>query len=325
MIKVKDVVCKSLYTDMEEIVNSAPLCDQTNRSFLITGGSGFIAYYIVTSLLLLNDLKNTSNSITIMVRNENKAIEKYGNLLQRGDLHIMVQDVCNPMPEDGAAFDYIIHAASGASAQQFDADPIGVFNSNVIGIENLIDYIRRNPCKSMVYISSFTVYGAGTNTVAEITEDYRGADDWTSKSACYSFGKKSAELLCTAATRKYQCPIRIVRPGFVYGGSDPYDNRVYAEIIRNVAEQRPICMQSAGLLFRSMIYVTDVVRGVFAALLSGQDGEAYNIANEFVSIRGFAEAAVAAAESEKVVLTFKNEADADAAIPAAPGGAMSTD
>ena len=92
-----------------------------------------------------------------------------------------------------------------------------------------------------------------------------------------------------------------------------------------MAEQRPICMQSAGLLFRSMIYVTDVVRGVFAALLSGQDGEAYNIANEFVSIRGFAEAAVAAAESEKVVLTFKNEADADAAIPAAPGGAKSTD
>lgn len=324
-LKVIDAVCETLYADLKQIASSTPLNRESHKSFLITGGSGFIAYYIVMSLLLLNDQKDASNSITIMVRSEKKAIAKYGALLERSDFHVMVQDVCTPMSEDTAAYDYIIHAASGASAQQFDADPIGVFNSNVIGMENMINFVRRKPCKSMVYVSSFTVYGAGTDSVPAVTEDFRGSDDWTSKSACYSFGKKSAELLCVSAVRKYQCPIRIVRPGFVYGGSDPLDSRVYAEIIRNVAEKNNICMQSAGLLYRSMIYVTDVVRGIFVALLCGQDGEAYNIANEFVSIRGFAEAAVEAAGSEKVVLTFRNDTDAGVPIPATPDGAMSAD
>lgn len=322
---MKNYVCRALYSDLKQIADSRPLCETKGKSFLITGGSGFIAYYIVMSLLLLNDEKDASNSITIMVRNEEKARAKYGALLDRKDFHVMVQDVCNPISADTQKFDYVIHAASGASTQQFEADPIGVFNSNVIGLENIIHMIRQKPCESLVFVSSFTVYGTGTNTVAAVTEKFRSVDDWTSKSACYSFGKKSGELLCVAAVRKYGCPIRIVRPGFVYGGSDPFDTRVYAEIIRDVAEHKPIYMQSAGLLFRSMVYVTDVVRGIFTALFSGIDGEAYNIANEFISIRGFAEAAVKAAQNDKVTLNFKNEADANAPVPSAIGGAMSTE
>lgn len=322
-VKVRETVCPELYQDILQITQQDYLIGAVNQSFLITGGSGFIAYYMVLALLCLNDEHSNHNCVTILVRSEEKARKKYGALLDRRDLELLVRDVCEPFDDMTASFDYIIHAASAASAQQFDSDPIGVFNSNVVGTEQLIRFIRRTPCKSMVYISSFTVYGGGTETLQEIPETYSGPDDWRSNRSCYSLGKRSAEFLCMAGYRKYQSPIRIVRPGFVYGASSPEDNRVYAEIIRNVAEGRPIQLQSAGLLFRSMVYVTDVVRGIFHVLFCGQDGEAYNVANEFASIRGFAECAVVAANAEPVQIRFANPEDAGKAVVKIPGGAMS--
>ncbi len=319
---VKDAVCDSLYDDLLGIARLEIFENIKESSFLITGGSGFIAYYIVMALLCLNDERENNNRVAILIRSEDKARKKYGKLLERDDFKVIVQDVCSPM-NDVESFDYVIHAASAASAEQFEKNPIGVFNSNVIGTENVIDFVRAKLCKSMVYVSSFTVYGNGTDQVSTVDESFRGPDDWSTNRSCYSLGKRSGEFLCMAAVRKYGCPIRIVRPGFVYGASTPEDNRVYSQIIRNVAECEPIVLQSAGLLFRSMAYVTDVVRGIFYALLRGKEGEAYNIANEFASIRGFAEAGVIAANCENVKLCFINETDRDAAASVRSGGAMS--
>ena len=320
-MKTKETVCKSLYEDLLNIAKIPNLTEQKHKSFLITGGNGFIVSYLVLALLCLNDEYHNDNTITILVRSKEKAVQKYGALVDRNDLKIMVQDVCTSIASDHG-FDYIVHAASAASAKMFDDDPIGVFNSNVLGTENLISFIREKPCKSMVYISSFTVYGNETEKVESLDESFRGAEDWNSNRAAYSYGKRSAEFLCTAAWRKYNCPIRIVRPGFVYGTSTPDDSRVYSEIIRNVAEEHPIVLKSAGYVFRSMVYVTDVVRGIISCLLNGDDGEAYNIANEFVSIRQFAAIAAEKAQSNKVMLTFENEADKLASSPQKTGGAM---
>ena len=320
-MRVKDVVCRSLYEDLLCMAQSPLLKKEKERSFLITGGNGFIMYYLVLALLCLNDEYHNGNIITLMVRNKEKTLTKYGALMQRDDLRLMVQDVCTPVCAN-EGFDYIIHAASAANAQQFDEDPIGVFNTNVQGTENLISLVRERGCRSMVYISSFTVYGNGTQDADSIDESFRGTEDWNSNRAAYSFGKRSAEFLCGTAWRKYSCPIRIVRPGFVYGGSAPDDNRVYSEIIRNVAEGTPITLQSAGYVFRSVVYVTDVVRGILFCLLNGENGEAYNIANEFVSIREFAETAAKNAASSDVILKFKNREDETASSIKKPGGAM---
>ena len=324
-MKVKECVCDDLYRELKSVAEETYLKDAADSSFLITGGSGFIAYYIVTALLLLNDEQDRRNKITIMVRNEKKAAEKYGELLKRDDISVMVHDVREPLDAEKQSFDYIIHAAGAAVASKFEEDPIGVFGSNVLGSSNLIDFIRKNGCRSMVYMSSFTVYGNMTEDAAVIDEDYTGADDWRTNRCSYSLGKRSSEFMCMAAARKFGCPIKIVRPGFVYGASSPEDTRVYSEIIRNVAEGKPIVLRSAGLLFRSMIYVTDVVRGIFAALLRGTDGEAYNIANEFVSIKEFAQIASECSPSDEVRVIFANPEDAEKRAEHTPVGQMSVE
>ena len=320
---VKDMVSPELFRDLITIADMDCFRNVWNQRFLVTGGNGFIAYHMVLTLMLLNDEKQRGNTVTILVRSREGAERRYGALMEREDLKIMVQDVCEMIPEETESFDYIIHAAGAADAKHFEDDPIGVFNTNVIGTERLIDFMRRRSCKSMVYVSSFTIYGKGTEMLPEVTEDYRGGDDWNTNAAFYAMGKRSAEFLCMAAFRKYGCPIRIIRPGFVYGASSPSDHRVYSEIIQNAAARQPIELRSPGLLFRSMVYVTDVVRGTFQVLLCGQDGEAYNVANEFISIRDFAEAAARAEDGPELPLRYVNPNDAAVVPDKIPGGAIS--
>lgn len=324
---LENCISDKLYQEIVRTTNDSVLKTQeycSNKTFLITGANGFIAYYLVLTILNSNDILHRNNRVVLLVRSKEKAQNRYGKILDRDDVSLLIQDVCTPLPDMGKV-DYVIHAASAADAQHFDADPIGVFNSNVIGTENMIQFVNQNACESAVYISSFTIYGQGTDQLKCIDESFCGAEPWNNDRACYSYGKRSAEFLCMAAARKQGSPVKIVRPGFVYGASHINDTRVYSEIIRCVAENRPIVLQSAGLLYRSMIYVTDLVTAILAVLLNGRNGEPYNVANEHVSIRQFAEAAVQSAASKDVYIQYANAKDATVDIPAEAFGAMSID
>jgi len=324
-VKLIEVLGSSTYHEISGTADASVLKTSQqlrNKTILITGANGFIAYYLVLTILNANDMFNCGNKVILLARSEERLRKRYGQLLDREDVIILIQDVCTPLTCSDKV-DYVIHAASSADAQHFDADPIGVFNSNVIGTENIIEFVDRNACESAVYISSFTIYGQGTDKVKFIDESFCGPEPWNNNRACYAYGKRSAEFLCMAAARKNGTPLKIVRPGFVYGASSKNDTRVYAEIIRCVAENCPVTLQSAGLVYRSMIYVTDLVTAILAVLVNGRNGEAYNVANEHVSIRQFAESAVAAAGKESVALIFRNPADADVTPPDEVMGAMS--
>lgn len=320
-MKVCETVCNSLYWDLLDIINDEELRKKKEKQFLITGGNGFIAYYIVLSLLCLNDEFDNKNKIWLLVRNRYKAEQKYGQLLNRDDVFLITQDVCDSLSLSNN-FDFIIHAASVADSKSFEDNPIGVFNTNVLGTESIIDFIQKKPCISMVYISSFTVYGNVSEEI-DISENYRGADEWLSSKSTYPLGKRCAEFLCYNAWRKYGLPIKIVRPGFVYGASTPDDNRVYSEIIKNISARRNIVLRSSGLVYRSMVYVTDVVRGIFVSLFNGVNGEAYNISNEFISIREFAKVAERVSNHNSLLL-FENEADKYIQLTHNPVGKMNS-
>lgn len=326
MTVVKDVVCPELSRDLDNIAAQSYFQETHGKSFLITGGTGFIAYYLVLALLAANDAAHADNTVTILVRSEEKARRKYGALLQRKDLNLLVQDVCRPLnaPEDFHG-DYIVHAASSADAKHFENDPIGVFNANVIGTENVMEFAIQSACTSVVYISSFTVYGQGTDKIPLVTEDYNGPESWNMNRSCYPYGKRSAEFICMAYCRKKSVPVKIIRPGFVYGASSLDDPRVYAEIIRDVACHKDIVLKSGGLVYRSMCYVTDLVRAILCTLFYGVDGEAYNVASEHISIRQFAQFATQASSDYPIKLLFEQEKDRNVVLPRDIYGAMSSE
>lgn len=303
---IKDCVIKPLFNDLKEIAERSYWKDICNRTFLITGGAGFISSYLVQTILLVNDLYGNNNNVIIMVRNVAKARDKYGNLLDRSDLIILQQDVCQTVALDKC--DYIVHAAGGAEASLFEACPVDVFNTNTIGTNNILKAAVKLNTTSVVYLSSYTVYGQLAAEKERLYEDDLGLLDFTKYNACYANGKRAGEMLCQCYLHQYGTPVKIARPGFIYGASSLKDSRVYAEIIRNAMQGTDVILKSSGQLFRTMCYVTDLVRGVFSVLFSGKNGEAYNVANEHVSIREFAEAAHFANKNTNVIFQKKEDA-----------------
>lgn len=287
---IQDCIKGALLKDMENIATNKVWNKIRNSRILITGGAGFIGYYLTLSALAANDIAGANNRIFVITRNAEKATCIFASLGERDDLELIGGDVAKDFPQE-YSFEYLIHAASPADAKQFAANPVGTFWTNVMGTKSVLDCAVKSKAKSAVFVSSYTVYGDGVNGVPTISEDFVGKGNWSDASLCYMNGKRAGEMLCACYVKQYQVPVKIVRPGFIYGASSDDDPRVYAEIIRNIAHKEDVTLRSAGHVYRSMCYVTDLVRAIWGVLAFGENGEAYNVATENVSIREYAEAA----------------------------------
>ena len=93
--------------------------------------------------------------------------------------------------------------------------------------------------------------------------------------------KRAAECLCLSYAREYGVPVKIARLAQTFGaGVADDDNRVFAQFARNIINNQPIILHTRGELRRCYCYTVDAISAILYVLLKGQDGEAYNVAND---------------------------------------------
>lgn len=270
----------------------------SGSNILVTGATGLIGGCLVEALMM-NPKKDYH--VYASGRNEERARYRFKDFVDDAAFHFIQYDVMNPLESD-VTFDYIIHAASNASPNFFAKKPVEVIRSNMEGVVNLMEYGLQHGMKRMLYVSSGEVYGEGDGRV--FSEDYSGYVNCATPRACYPSSKRAAETLCVSYAAEYGADVVIARPCHTYG---PYftefDNRVYAQFIRNVLKGEDIVMKSTGEQFRSWCYVVDCVSALLHILMKGENGQAYNIAdvNSNISIRELAEM-IASIGGKKVVI-----------------------
>jgi UDP-glucuronate decarboxylase len=89
------------------------------------------------------------------------------------------------------------------------------------------------------------------------------------------------EALCMTFYRKFNTPVKIVRPFNIYGpGMRQNDFRVIPKFISSALDGKPIPVHSDGDQTRSFCYITDAIKGFLLVLLEGKNGEVYNIGND---------------------------------------------
>lgn len=305
-----------LYRDIKTVSDSNinwPCLE--NKTVFISGGNGFIAFYLICAILIRNDLYGSNTRVIALVRNMDKTSKKFGKLLQRNDLQIVCGDVCKPFDCDRA--DFVIHAASQASAFYFETDPVGTIDANLSGTTNVLEYAKKSKAQSTLIVSSLKIYGTVFNGKNSIGENDLGYLDISNYKNCYAQGKRAAEALGCCYSRQHNMNVKIARPAYIYGSAGLDDDRVWAQFIANVVRNQNILLKSNGAALRSFCYVTDTAEAMLKILLDGENCVPYNIANPSsdVTIRGFAKAAVEAFPERGLTLSFANPDDEKEPIP----------
>jgi UDP-glucuronate decarboxylase len=272
---------KIILEDLEAIYNSEIDWSRFfNSTILVTGANGFLPAYLVESLLYINYINpNARVKIIALVRNIQKAKNRFSDYRNNFNLKFISQDVSDPIVLSDK-IDYIIHAASQASPKFYGKDPVGTLKANVLGTINLMDIAIINKVKSFLYFSSGEVYGEISIGKVPTTESDYGYIDPANVRSCYAESKRMGENICVSYFHQYNVPIKIVRPFHTYGpGMMLNDGRVYADFVSDILNDKDISMNSDGLAQRSFCYLTDATIGFFKVLLNGKDGNAYNVGN----------------------------------------------
>ena len=258
--------------DLKRIQDSGLEYEKFNhKTFLITGGTGMLASYIVFFLMYLNEnKKNFDCNIILLIRNKKKCVEKYGNYLDKEYFKIYEYDITEKL-EINEKIDYIIHAASIASTELFSKRPIDTMLPNSIGTYQLLELADRNKVEKFLFFST-NVCGE-INDIKELTEEDFGLINHIDIKNSYVESKKFGETLCKSYWLQRGVNVNIARIFHTYGPSADLENdhRVFAEFVKNINQHHNIVMKSDGSQIRDFCYISDSTEAFLRILINGQD------------------------------------------------------
>jgi UDP-glucuronate decarboxylase len=279
-----------LRTDLDSILDGAgpELAEIAGKKLLITGGAGFLGYYLVQAPLAWNQRAEAHERISVTVLDSYaRGVPDWLSRHSAADgLKLVKHDVRRPLPEDLGDFEYVVHAAGIASPTYYRQHPIETMDANVTGLRQLLDRVvdaraRGSHTAGFLFFSSSEIYGDPTPDQIPTPETYRGNVSCTGPRACYDESKRYGETLCVNFARQHSVPAKMARPFNNYGpGLKLTDRRVIPDLARDVLDGRDLTLFSDGSATRTFCYVTDAVIGYYKVLVNGRPGEPYNIGTE---------------------------------------------
>jgi UDP-glucuronate 4-epimerase len=228
---------------------------------LVTGGAGFIGSHVVDSLLRdgfsVTVLDNFDPFYPRAMKERNIAAHRQHSSweLVEGDL----RDLEVMRTRLHGRWDAVIHLAARAGVRGSVKDPIGFYDVNVRGTQNLLELARERGVRQFVFASSSSVYGANSRL------PWREEDADLRPISPYASTKLSAEFLGRVYSHLFQMRFIALRFFTVYGPRQRPDLaiRKFAELIQ---AGRPVPLFGDGTTSRDYTYVDDIVSGIVAAL-----------------------------------------------------------
>lgn len=267
--------------DLESIAQAdyIPWEQLRGKTCLITGATGLIGYTLTSALLYAGWKKQLDLIVVALVRNVEKAKQKFAAQLSQGlPLRFVQGDVENLPPMDGPV-DYVIHGASPTASKYFVEHPVETIHTAVIGTMNLMHLAKDKQCQGFVYLSSMEVYGS-VEEENPLHENDLGYLNPLAVRSCYPESKRLCEALCAANASEYNLRAMSVRLAQTFGpGVDANDNRAFAEFMRCARQGRDIVLQTPGDSKQPYIYTMDAASAILTVLLKGEKGQAYNAVN----------------------------------------------
>lgn len=253
-----------------------------SKTYLITGGAGFIGFHLSRSLLergaQVIGFDNMNDYYDVKLKEDRLAIldayDRYSFI--RGDLSDNA-DVFRVFQEYRPQI--VVNLGAQAGVRYSIDNPGAYMASNMMGFFHVLEGCRYFPVEHLVYASSSSVYG-GNEKVPFSTEDK--VDEPVS---LYAATKKSNELMAHAYSKLYRIPVTGLRFFTVYGPFGRPD-MAYFKFTQKILAGKPIQLYNRGDMYRDFTYIDDIVRGVENILCNPPEENAkgafyklYNIGN----------------------------------------------
>ncbi|MDQ6879037.1 MAG: SDR family oxidoreductase [Candidatus Dormibacteraeota bacterium] len=224
---------------------------------VVSGGAGFIGSHLCEALLDRGfRVLALDNFIT-------GSPDNVRGLSDNPDFEFRQANVNEPVVVDGDVRQ-VLHFASPASPPQYDANPIHTLKVGTVGTMNMLGFAR---AKGATFLLASTSEVYGDPQVHPQPESYWGNVNPIGPRGCYDEAKRCAEAFAMAYHRAHGVDTRIVRIFNTHGPRmQVLDGRAVPNFMAQAIRGEPLTVYGDGSQTRSLCYVSDLVRGVLAAL-----------------------------------------------------------
>jgi len=253
-----------------------------DNSVLISGATGQIGSFLVDVLIHKNIVDGLNCNIYALGRNEKKAHDRFLYYWDNDLFHFIPYDINQPLiRKDIDKIGFALHLASNTHPVAYATDPIGTITTNIIGVKNMLDFCVEHNADRFAFASSNEIYGENRGDVEKFDEDYCGYINCNTMRAGYPESKRCGEALCQAYIKQKNLDVVVPRLTRSYGPTLlKTDTKAMSQFLHKAVEGEDIVLKSAGTQYYSYTYVADAVSGLLTVLLCGDNGEAYNIADD---------------------------------------------
>lgn len=270
--------------DLEEIASSScvPWRELDGAHLFVTGATGFWGCWLLESFAHARQTHNLEARLTFLSRDPEAFFTSRPHLASCKYLHALRGDVRDfAMPPE--RFTHIIHAATPASAAFNEAQPLAMFSTIVDGTRRILDLAQQSQTTRLLLASSGAIYGPQPAHITRIAEDFEGAPRLDDIKSAYAQGKRAAEWLALAQASSIQPSLEVViaRGWAFIGPLLPLDTHfAIGNFLRDALRGNEIHIAGDGTPWRSYLYASEMAEWLWAMLLRGEPGRAYNLGSE---------------------------------------------
>jgi dTDP-glucose 4,6-dehydratase len=246
------------------------VADQLMKRILVTGGAGFIGSHYVRTLASGGYPGWEDVSVTVLDK-----LTYAGNLANLEPVAGRYEFVCGDICDGGLlrqvlpGHDAVINFAAETHVDRSIAGAAEFVQTNVTGVQVLLDACLATEVPRVVHVSTDEVYGSiGRGSWAE------GAP--LDPNSPYAAAKAGGDLIALAYARTHGVNVSITRCCNNYGPYQ-YPEKVIPLFVTNLLDGKPVPLYGDGLNVRDWIHVDDHCRGIQLVLERGEPGRAYHI------------------------------------------------
>ena len=231
-------------------------------NILVTGAAGFIGSHLCEKLLVDgNTVVGFDNfdpfyERTIKENNLKTSISNGSFNLVEGDIRD-TESVEKLFNEN--TFEVVVHLAAKAGVRPSIKDPIVYYKVNVLGTLNILEMMKKNDIKRLVFASSSSVYGDSPDV------PYNETMNVNNPISPYAATKIAAEILCYNYRHLYNISATCLRFFTVYGPRQRPEMAI-AKFVKKAYEGDLISIYGDGSSLRDFTYIEDIIQGVVASI-----------------------------------------------------------